>query len=135
MVQPLLVCPHLDSKDSLQKLRVCPHRSHALVQGDDLGAVLDQQLVPGVHHGGLGCEDEDEDEEVTVYLVEEDLLHVLQLKAPLVDIFLQLAERHAEEIGEMWREGSQEELCKNESKRSRENREILGRMGGFIKGL
>ena len=60
-----------------KSLLVSTDRCHGLIQGDDFGSVLDQHLVPGVHHGGL---------------VQEHLLHVLQLKAPLVDVFLQLPE-------------------------------------------
>ena len=60
----------------LKPLLVSSYRSYRLVQGHDLGAVLDQHLVPGVHHGGL---------------VQEHLLHVLQLEAPLVDVLLQLS--------------------------------------------
>ena len=60
----------------LKPLLISSHRSHRLVQRHNLGAVLDQHLVPGVHHGGL---------------VQEHLLHILQLEAPLVDVLLQLS--------------------------------------------
>ena len=63
----------------LKPLLVSADRRHRLIQGDYFGSVLDQHLVPGVHHGGL---------------VQEHLLHVLQLKAPFVDVLLQLPESH-----------------------------------------
>ena len=67
----------------LKPLLISSHRSHRLVQGHNLGAVLDQHLVPGVHHGGL---------------VQEHLLHVLQLEAPLVDVLLQLSVQYTQVI-------------------------------------
>ena len=63
----------------LKPLLISADRRHRLIQGDNFGPVLDQHLVPGVHHGRL---------------VKENLLHVLQLEAPLVYVFLQLPECH-----------------------------------------
>lgn len=63
----------------VQSLLVQPHCCYTFVQRNNLLSILDEELVPSIDLGGL---------------VEEQLLHILQLQGPFVDVLLQVPELH-----------------------------------------